>query len=552
MKRFFSTAMKAASSSQAGRGRWAVEKISARVFCPHQDDGSGGHAITVFACDHDEDDQEEAEEHGSPSIMLSAKTRQRLAQSSNGPSVMVYPNRAASDNDRSSSSDSLLSFYLPSGQETTVSAHAAMAGAIRVAEETDQATPLECTVPPRSSSQPATDPTIFNPFKKAPKAEEENKESSADSSLSPLPVTAVVHEDDIVSLQFEKATFRQEKMMEEEEASMYRFMRDFCSFQLTTIPRQINVSADRGTGGLPTMMRTTLELPSTTTPHSLVTNNNDDDDQPPLQPKDGSSSSRTEGLVLNFGLVYVMNIETLMETCQAPAINTSKRWSFFQRACRNLKIDQGVIVYTNHPEQDGTWICRHFAPPTGPFPTTTTNTTDSDSDSTPPPTSEVASSGIGMAALAAAIQMGQQTEIDLPFYKFQQGQAMGHPSLVMVENIQVLRDYVAERLEKEAEEEFARHQAMSVKEKEEKEKEEASKNLKTNHNKNEEEEEEEEDDDEAAEAERNRLAREAELDDPQYYEIHAKINFTIMGKIEIDETQEMEIENEDTDKEVAR
>ncbi|KAL7556210.1 hypothetical protein ACA910_017369 [Epithemia clementina (nom. ined.)] len=548
MKRLFSSASirryssdsNAANAANNTRRRW-VEKISARVFCPHQDDGKGGNPITVFST-MDDDSSDDSDNQNGGSRPLSALVQQRLAQSCTGPSVMVYQR-----NHSSLHHHKCLSFYGPNGKETQLSAHAAMAGAIRVAEETEQKTILQYTVPPPVAKIEQDFPFIKKKEEMdGPVVKDEDELDDNDVSSQ---VSVTVHDDDIVTLYIQNALFTQQKLATiddgYQQASLYRLLRSFCGLQLEKLPHQIGATQEESTGGLPTMMRVCLSFQRHQDDRNKNNTPHGEDD--PQNVKEEFSKI----------LVYVRDVPTLMETCQAPSLKTRRDRALFRRACDTLQAT-GVVVYTTHPEEDGTWLCRHFPQP--PAEEDEEEAKTKSSGITVP--SEDAASGMALATLAAAIQLGQHTEIHLPQYKFQQGQVMGQPSWIVVENIEVSRDYLLDEAVRKEEEQQKLENEQQEKQKNQKstsnnpnmadipidDLEKQSQDSKSNSKTTTYDgvtvtEERPELDEVDAEDERIRRERFRVESDPLMHAIKARISFSIMGKIEIDDTQELEIED---------
>lgn len=535
-----------------------VEKISARVFCPREvDNGKGGNPVTVFTLcggdtsSHPEDPNPDNDEGGTS--FWSARTRQRLAQSCPGPSVMVYPSHNSSTSNNNTDSDNhdmLLSFHLPNGDETKLSAHAAMAGAIRAVNETEQKTLLRYTIPPLPSPTSTTTTTTtstINPEVGVVKdVDEARVDDLEEATTTPTQVSAVVHDDDIVSLHIENALFTQERVPYEQQGALYRLLRSCCGLQPTDLPQQQQAQEqhaspdiagvadlNKGSGGLPTMMRVALRF------FGDEGVGESSQQHPPLQEEYSKL------------LVYVKDVPTLLEVCRAPSLERHRDWSIFHRSCQNFNAT-GLLLYTSHPEQDGTWLCRHFPQPPPPPSESSQGTTTT--TPVPPPPNEDAASGLALATLATAIQLGHNTEIDLPFYRFQQGQSMGRPSWIMIEDVKVVQDLLQAQIE-------AAHKAKDDAMKElEPVKGEAMSATATNKKKLEDpvyaawkkkdgihtvpghENSSNSDDSDDSIYEPNPLE-----DDISMYDIKAQIHFTIVGKIEIDETLEMEMSAPDDD-----
>jgi predicted PhzF superfamily epimerase YddE/YHI9 len=96
------------STTIARASRKIVERVSARVFCHLED---GGNPVTIFACPQS----------------LTKSTQERLAKDCQWESVMVHhPTPAAA------AVKPQLSFYMPSGEQVSFCAHAAMGAALEI------------------------------------------------------------------------------------------------------------------------------------------------------------------------------------------------------------------------------------------------------------------------------------------------------------------------------------------------------------------------------------------------------------------------------------
>ena len=97
----YSTTATTMQSSQSVADATRLQKIDARVFCLGKE---GGNPVTIFAAP----------------LPLSGSLQQRLAKSCNWESVMVGTEQ----------SSSIMAFFMPSGEEVSFCAHAAIGGAI--------------------------------------------------------------------------------------------------------------------------------------------------------------------------------------------------------------------------------------------------------------------------------------------------------------------------------------------------------------------------------------------------------------------------------------
>ena len=336
--------MKRALTSSTSTKRW-VEKIQARVFCP-ETEGLGGNPVTIFAPLDIEEDENNDTNNDDPTInILSPEIQAQLARTCSWESVMVNPILTTTNSSNSTTTSSnpttkQLSFYMPTGQEVSFCAHAAMAGAIRVADELEQETALHCRM--------LMDEDDTN----------KNNKNTSQSSSSPS-YSATVHADDIVTLHISDAPYTQTPVSE--PALLYRILREHCHLQLPDleIPEEFVEQ-------VPTFVHASVARPKT--------------------------------------LVFVRNLTILNNICQAP-----DNPQLFQRALRALDNTTGLYIYAPHPDLDGAYACRQFPISSG--------------------YAEDPATGIAAAALAAALDR------DLPYMKFFQGDALGKPSLLLVEDL---------------------------------------------------------------------------------------------------------------------
>ena len=521
-----------------------VEKISARVFCPHEHDGKGGIPVTIFSCedgsrdgedetgqanddDKDDDTDQKHSNDKDPVVVdpfLTATARQRLAKRTDWESVMVHPpqqqQHPTEEDGKNDRSKQQLSFHWSTGEEQGFSAHATMAGAIRVAQETEQVTPLSVLSTPPQQQLNENDQTS-----QQPQEQDElviTEEEDTDDNFN---VSAVVHEDDIVTLHIQNATFFQRKIPMDEQPAVYRLLRTVCGLPTGDLARPNLSLQDQGAGGLPTMVHVSVALGN----GGRGAQEEEDEEETALAIEEEGDGDPSGPLVITKTLVCLKDVPALLKTCQAPRYgNHGGEGVRFQRALRSLN-SSGLLLYTTHPEQDGTWLCRHFAL----RPSCSGNSSSSTS-----PTVEDPASGLATSLLAAAIQLGRETEINLPFYRFQQGQVMGRTSWVMVEDIKLRHDLLAkeekqgsdpllqERQEAEEKERLARRQASNLP-------------AATPKSEGYQDEWEEKDDElENDEEDSNKLM------------IKARIDFKIMGKIEIDETEQVELHDDGDDEDI--
>jgi predicted PhzF superfamily epimerase YddE/YHI9 len=116
-------------------------------------------------------------------------------------------------------------------------------------------------------------------------------------------------------------------------------------------------------------------------------------------------------------IVYVNSMQALQEKCRAPTNADA-----FRRSCDALDPPStGLYLYSPSLDEDGAWECRQFPRASG--------------------YAEDPATGVAAAALAVALRLGSSggngNGIILTHYKFYQGTAMGKPSLIMVDDLQI-------------------------------------------------------------------------------------------------------------------
>jgi predicted PhzF superfamily epimerase YddE/YHI9 len=109
-------------------------------------------------------------------------------------------------------------------------------------------------------------------------------------------------------------------------------------------------------------------------------------------------------------LIPVKSLDILHDKVIAPKPSASKG---FELSCNALDQSTGLYVYAKSETEDGAWECRQFPRASG-YP-------------------EDPATGIAAAALACHLY--QHQEIDIPAYKMYQGTAMGKPSLIVVDEL---------------------------------------------------------------------------------------------------------------------
>jgi predicted PhzF superfamily epimerase YddE/YHI9 len=319
------------------RGRMLIEKVTARVFCQLE---GGGNPVTIFKSQ-------------SP---LKPSTQARLAQECEWESVCVSSTSTSGKTNTANSLPSM-AFYMPTGEQVSFCAHAAMGGALQLAQTPEQ--PLQFTA--------------------AALTPNDDNDDATDSSGTPTPYTAIVHEHDIVSLEME-ADFTETAVPH--RPTLHRIIRDCCGLEST----DLTTSSSETPSQVPTFCNSSIARPKT--------------------------------------LVYVNSVEALHKA-KAPKPSTADA---FRVSCDAVE-STGLYLYApvadtdvdDNSEMDqygqrihNSWECRQFPRASG-YP-------------------EDPATGIAAAALAASLY---RRGTKLPAYKFYQGTAMGQPSLIMVENLKI-------------------------------------------------------------------------------------------------------------------
>jgi predicted PhzF superfamily epimerase YddE/YHI9 len=327
--------------------RKLIEKVTARVFCQLE---GGGNPVTIFKSQ-------------SP---LKPSTQARLAQECEWESVCVTAESSTVTSATGTSSGTTttlpsMAFYMPTGEQVSFCAHAAMGGALQLGSQTPEQ-PLQFTA---------------------------DTETGMDTPTTPY--TAIVHEHDIVSLEME-ADFTETAVPH--RPTLHRIIRDCCGLE----------SSDLTT-------TTTTTTTSTSGSYTATT---------PVPTFCNSSIARPKTLV------YVNSVEAL-HRAKAPAPSTADA---FRVSCDAVE-STGLYLYAPVDNDDNSdnssddkdhkskstndsWECRQFPRASG-YP-------------------EDPATGIAAAALAASLWYRGNK---LPAYKFYQGTAMGQPSLIMVENMNI-------------------------------------------------------------------------------------------------------------------
>jgi predicted PhzF superfamily epimerase YddE/YHI9 len=313
--------------------RKLIEKVTARVFCQLE---GGGNPVTIFSSQ-------------SP---LKPSTQARLAQECEWESVCVSTTGGGSEKHKHSKLPSM-AVYMPTGEQVSFCAHAAMGGALQLAQKPEQ--PLQFTAAM-------------------------SMQTDNDSTCSPY--TAIVHEHEIVSLEME-ADFTETVVPH--RPTLHRIIRDCFGLESS----DLTTTAAAGPVPVATFCNSSIARPKT--------------------------------------LVYVNSLEAL-HRAKAPAPSTAKAFTISCDAVESTGIYLYAPVAEDEPDSDNnanantttknnSWECRQFPRASG-YP-------------------EDPATGIAAAALAVSMYSRGNK---LPAYKFYQGTAMGQPSLIMVENVNMNAD----------------------------------------------------------------------------------------------------------------
>lgn len=269
--------------------RKAVERISARVFCHGP---GGGNPVTVFAS----------------LLPLSSSTQARLAQECEWESVMVatQSNLSSSlDSDINNNNESRppaeMAFYMPSGEEVSFCAHAALGGAYALAQRAGFSD-MTIHVPMTGSSQTIHFPAL----------------ESDETDTTP-----------------QKACLSMEAVLEEEPIShrptLNRLLRDHLGISgADLVPSRGRV--------YPSFVNSSIARPKT-----LVHLNS-------VETLHRARTPKVATLPLS-------NDDATETDDSAPP---PKRRNTFAMACAAIDDSTGIYLYANKPNEDGAWECRQF------------------------------------------------------------------------------------------------------------------------------------------------------------------------------------------------
>ena len=334
--------------------RKLIQRVSARVFC-HLEEQKGGNPVTIF----------------SSAQALSSSAQIKLARQCEWESVMIN-DRPDEGKEISSNSLPQLSFYMPSGEQVSFCAHAAMGAALEICLQKDK----ENHVDGYDYSQ---DEVLFTVADLAD--ESTSTTTNANSSADPKEFTTTMYDGDIVALNME-TTYNQSNVSQ--PSMLFRMLRDYCAIDAH-------------------------DLASTPTP----------DDTKKWQ----ASSFEKYYPYINCQasiarpktLIPLRDVNLLNTKVVAPPAAPPEGGGGFALTCSALDNTTGLYLYAKCDDEDGAWECRQFPRASG-YP-------------------EDPATGIAAAALACHLH--HHLEIDLPAYKFYQGTAMGKPSLIVVDELEL-------------------------------------------------------------------------------------------------------------------
>ncbi|CAB9522697.1 isomerase, phenazine biosynthesis phzc phzf domain [Seminavis robusta] len=276
---------RALSTATSSTTRKVVERVRARVFC-HSDSYSsslssedgGGNPVTIFS---------------SPET-LSPKTQEKLAKECDWESVMV-PHFSILNNNNNNSPPPL-SFYMPSGEQVSFCAHAAMGAAMEICLQQQQ------------HQQQQEDPP-----------EEQHISFTVDSKE----YWTSIYDLDIVALEMKNTQVYQQTPISQ-PSMLYRMLRDYCGLE----------TADIATTPRSDVM--TSEFETTSYNNHILCH---------------GSIARPKTLV------PLWSVDDLHKKATAPSTTSSNN---FALACKALDDTTGLYLYAKSNEEDGAWHCRQF------------------------------------------------------------------------------------------------------------------------------------------------------------------------------------------------
>jgi predicted PhzF superfamily epimerase YddE/YHI9 len=315
--------------------RKIIERVSARVFCHLE---HGGNPVTIFSS-------------ASP---LTLSAQERLAKDCTWESVMVHRGKIDGELPQ-------LSFYMPSGEQVSFCAHAAMGAALELSLDDPDNDEISFTIAKlKAASDNAT--TI------------EEDEKRFDS---------IIYDADIVALNME-TLYEQTDISQ--PSLLYRMLREYLRVEVGDLATIFGNNEKSSSSSVPSFEQI---HPKSTVCHASI-----------ARPKT---------------LVPVTSVDILHNKAHAPKPTSSKG---FELSCKALDDTTGVYMYAKSEEEDGAWECRQFPRSSG-YPE---------------------DPATGIAAGALACHLYHHLDIDLPAYKMYQGTAMGKPSLIVVDELEMKRE----------------------------------------------------------------------------------------------------------------
>lgn len=304
--------------------RILVEQVKARVFC--SPNGVGGNPVTIFSTDQ----------------ALSPNIQKRLAQSCDWESVILH---RLSSSAGASSTLPEFSFYMPSGEQVSFCAHAAMGAAFEMARY------------------------------------QKNNEFGC-RDIFDISFIAADLPDVAADQSNEKLGLYQTSI---------NFIHGIAKLQMKTPYEQQIVSK-------PSILSENLSLHCNIEGGDLLIDSS------------GQSTCCHASVARPKTLIPLNSANLVNEKAVAPKLSKE-----FAGACKNLDDTTGLYLYAPSKEEDGMWECRQFPRASG-YP-------------------EDPATGIAAAALVC--HLASQHNIILPSYKIQQGTAMGKPSVITLENLEI-------------------------------------------------------------------------------------------------------------------
>ena len=372
-----------ASKVVSRQSKKLVERVSARVFCHNLDD-DGGNPVTIFSSPH----------------RLSHTTKQELAQSCEWESVIVHQNHHQNQqqqqrlplvqNNRVQQKPQL-SFYMPSGEQVSFCAHAAMGAALEICAQNDEERMDHDHKNSNNNNinqddeNENYDDDVFFTVANVPNDDDDNDNDTSNNNEEEQEYHTQMYEGDIVALHM-STTYRQCPVSQ--PSMLFRALREYCHVETQAVA--------------------SVPLPSSS---SNTKNRFFSKEQPGNSDYEKSYNYVTchASIARPKTLVPLRSVE-LLHAARPPALSSAPG---FAVTCKALDDTTGLYLFAKSQEEDGAWECRQFPRASG-YP-------------------EDPATGIAAAALACHLR--QELRIDLPAYKLYQGTAMGKPSLIVVDEL---------------------------------------------------------------------------------------------------------------------